>query len=169
MLYLSTISRRQCQITLSPICRFQDRSSACPQTLFLPDCPRMPVLRTRVTYPTASRWSRGACAHGRPLAQPPVLVLWHLGCWKVHSRGLLAGVPGLDFEEGDELYTSWLDTPPEEAVIQARVKADQEAERSEQADNAVNNVLDALRTNGYKLAPRIEDVRIIGDGTPGGR
>jgi hypothetical protein len=30
-----------------------------------------------------------------------------------------------------ELYTSWLDSPPEKAVIEARVEADQEAERSE--------------------------------------
>ena len=51
-----------------------------------------------------------------------------------------------------ELHTSWLDTPPEEAVIQARVETDQEAERSEQVNDAVNKILDALRSNGYELA-----------------
>jgi uncharacterized protein YggE len=59
-----------------------------------------------------------------------------------------------------ELYTSWLDTPPEEAVIQARVETDQEAERSEQVNNAVNKILDALRSNGYEPALRIEDVEV---------
>lgn len=49
-----------------------------------------------------------------------------------------------------ELHTSWLDTPPEEAVIQTRVEADQEADRSEQVNDAVNTILDALRRSGYQ-------------------
>ncbi len=57
-----------------------------------------------------------------------------------------------------ELYTSWLDTPPEEAVIEARVEADQEAVRSEQVNDAVSKIVDALRSNGYEPALRIEDV-----------
>jgi transcriptional regulator with XRE-family HTH domain len=61
-----------------------------------------------------------------------------------------------------QLYTSWLDTPPEEAVIEARVEADQEAVRSEQVNDAVNKILDALRSNGYEPALRIEDVEIHG-------
>jgi transcriptional regulator with XRE-family HTH domain len=61
-----------------------------------------------------------------------------------------------------ELYTSWLDSPPEEAVIEARVEADQEAERSEQVNDAVSRILDALRSNGYEPALRIEDVEIHG-------
>ena len=61
-----------------------------------------------------------------------------------------------------ELHTSWLDTPPEEAVIEARVEADQEAARSEQVNNAVNKILEALRSNGYEPALRIEDVEIHG-------
>src|SRR5262245_19140910 len=61
-----------------------------------------------------------------------------------------------------ELHTSWLDTPPEEAVIEARVEADQEAARSEQVNDAVNKVLEALRSNGYEPALRIEDVEIHG-------
>jgi transcriptional regulator with XRE-family HTH domain len=48
------------------------------------------------------------------------------------------------------LHTSWLDTPPEEPMIEARVEADQEAERSEQVKDAVNKILDALRSNGYQ-------------------
>jgi hypothetical protein len=61
-----------------------------------------------------------------------------------------------------ELHTSWLDTPPEDAVIEARVEADQEAGRSEQVNNAVNKILDALRSNGYEPALRVEDVEIHG-------
>jgi transcriptional regulator with XRE-family HTH domain len=61
-----------------------------------------------------------------------------------------------------ELHTSWLDTPPEEAVIEARVEADQEAARSEQVNDSVNKILDALRSNGYEPALRIEDVEVHG-------
>jgi transcriptional regulator with XRE-family HTH domain len=61
-----------------------------------------------------------------------------------------------------ELHTSWLDTPPEEAVIEARVEIDQEAVRSEQVNDTVNKILDALRSNGYEPALRIEDVEIHG-------
>lgn len=50
-----------------------------------------------------------------------------------------------------ELHTSWLDTPPEEAVIQARVETDHEEARSEQVNDAVNKILDALRSNGYDV------------------
>jgi hypothetical protein len=39
-----------------------------------------------------------------------------------------------------ELHTSWLDTPPEEAVIEARVEADQEAARAEQVNDAVSKI-----------------------------
>lgn len=61
-----------------------------------------------------------------------------------------------------ELHTSWLDTPPEEAVIEARVEADREAVRSEQVNDAVSKILDALRNNGYEPTLRIEDVEIHG-------
>jgi transcriptional regulator with XRE-family HTH domain len=61
-----------------------------------------------------------------------------------------------------ELHTSWLETPPEEAVIEARVEADQEAARSEQVNDAVSKILDALRSNGYDPALRIEDVEVHG-------
>jgi transcriptional regulator with XRE-family HTH domain len=61
-----------------------------------------------------------------------------------------------------ELHTSWLDTPPEEAVIEARVEADQEAARSEQVNDAVNKILDALRSSGYDTALHIEDVEVHG-------
>jgi transcriptional regulator with XRE-family HTH domain len=65
-----------------------------------------------------------------------------------------------------ELHTSWLDTPPEEAVIQARVETDEEAARSEQVNDAVNKILDALRSNGYEPALRIEDVEVHGGPGP---
>ncbi len=61
-----------------------------------------------------------------------------------------------------ELHTPWLDTPPEEAVIEARVEADRETTRSEQVSDAVSKILDALRSNGYEPALRIEDVEIHG-------
>ena len=57
-----------------------------------------------------------------------------------------------------ELHTSWLDTLPEEAVIEARVEIEQEAARSEQVNDAVNKILDVLRSNGYEPVLRIEDV-----------
>ncbi len=42
------------------------------------------------------------------------------------------------------------------------MEADQEAGRSEQVNNAVNKILDALRSNGYEPALRIEDVEVHG-------
>jgi hypothetical protein len=54
--------------------------------------------------------------------------------------------------------------PPEEAVIEAPVEIDQEAERSEQVNDTANKILDALRTIGYEPALRIEDVEIQGAG-----
>jgi transcriptional regulator with XRE-family HTH domain len=63
-----------------------------------------------------------------------------------------------------ELHTSWLDVPPEEAVIQARVETDLEEIRSEQVNDAVNKILDALRSNGYKPTLRMEDVEVHGAG-----
>jgi transcriptional regulator with XRE-family HTH domain len=63
-----------------------------------------------------------------------------------------------------ELHTSWLDTLAEQAVIEARVKADQDAARSEQVNDAVNKILDALRSNGHKPTLRIEDVEVDGGG-----
>jgi transcriptional regulator with XRE-family HTH domain len=63
-----------------------------------------------------------------------------------------------------ELHTSWLDTPAEEAVIEARVETDQEAARSEQVNDEVNKILDVLRSNGYKPTLRIEDVEVDGSG-----
>ena len=61
-----------------------------------------------------------------------------------------------------ELHTSWLNTPPEEAVIEARVEAEHVAARSEQINDAVNRILETLRSNGYEPALRIEDVEVHG-------
>jgi len=63
-----------------------------------------------------------------------------------------------------ELHTSWLDTAPEEAVIETRAEADQEAARSGRVNDTVNKILDALRRNGYEPALGIEDVDIDGSG-----
>jgi hypothetical protein len=65
-----------------------------------------------------------------------------------------------------ELYTSWLDTPAEEAVIEARVEYATEDERREQLHSEVSKILDTLRGNGYEPALRIEDIKIFG-GEPG--
>jgi hypothetical protein len=43
-------------------------------------------------------------------------------------------------------------------VIEARVEAGHEAARSEQLNDAVVKILDALRSNGYEPALRIEDI-----------
>jgi transcriptional regulator with XRE-family HTH domain len=64
-----------------------------------------------------------------------------------------------------ELYTSWLDSPAEQAVIEARMEIGQEEEHAQQVDDAVGKVLDALRSTGYEPALRIEDVE-IGQGGP---
>ena len=47
-------------------------------------------------------------------------------------------------------------------MIEARVEADQQAARSEQVNDAVSKILEALRSNGYEPALRIEDVEIHG-------
>jgi transcriptional regulator with XRE-family HTH domain len=57
-----------------------------------------------------------------------------------------------------DLHTSWLDTPAERAVIEARVEADEEEAQALRVDDAVDKVLGALRTTGYKPTLRIEDV-----------
>jgi transcriptional regulator with XRE-family HTH domain len=59
---------------------------------------------------------------------------------------------------GIQLYTSWLTSPPEEAVLEARVEAAHEATRTEQLNDEVEKILDALRANGYQPHLRIEDI-----------
>jgi hypothetical protein len=71
---------------------------------------------------------------------------------QAHNAGLIV----------TELHTSWLDTPSEEAVIQARVEADQEADHSEQVNDAVNMIMDTLHRNGYQPTLHIEDVEVHG-------
>jgi transcriptional regulator with XRE-family HTH domain len=66
-----------------------------------------------------------------------------------------------------ELDTSWLSTPPEEAVIQARIETDQEEAQAEQVSDQLDKVLAALRTAGYEPVLRIEDiVEHEGGGSP---
>ena len=65
-----------------------------------------------------------------------------------------------------ELYTSWLTVPPEEAVIEARVDAGHETAHSEQLNDAVVKILDALRSNGYEPTLRIENIEYHGGGGP---
>ena len=63
-----------------------------------------------------------------------------------------------DAGRGVELYTSWLTTPAEEAVIEARVESETEDEVREQLHNEVSKILDALRSNGYEPHRHIEDI-----------
>ena len=44
------------------------------------------------------------------------------------------------------------------------METDQEAARSGQVNDAVNKILDALRSSGYEPALRIEDVEVHGTG-----
>jgi hypothetical protein len=75
----------------------------------------------------------------------------HLVANPVHGAQALAVVAARHARDAGlavtELHTSWLDTPLEEAVIQARVEIDHEAERSGQINDAVAKTLDALRSN----------------------
>jgi transcriptional regulator with XRE-family HTH domain len=63
-----------------------------------------------------------------------------------------------------ELHTSWLSTPPEEAVIQARIETYQDETQAERVSDEVGKVLAALRTAGYEPLLRIEDVEVMGGG-----
>jgi len=63
-----------------------------------------------------------------------------------------------DAGRGVQLYTSWLTTPAEEAVIEARVESETEDEAREQLHDEVSKILDALRSNGYEPHRHIEDI-----------
>ena len=67
-----------------------------------------------------------------------------------------------------ELHTSWLTSPPEEAVIEARVEEEHEAASEEPLNDEVVKVLDALRSNGYEPILRIEDITSEGGDPPPG-
>lgn len=49
-------------------------------------------------------------------------------------------------------------------MIQARVEADQEEGHSEQVNDAVDMIMESLRSHGYKPTLRIEDVEVHGGG-----
>jgi transcriptional regulator with XRE-family HTH domain len=63
-----------------------------------------------------------------------------------------------------ELDTTWLDMPPEEAAIEARIAADEAAGQSQNVAEAVGKVRDALRAAGYEPTLRIEDIKVGGGG-----
>ena len=63
-----------------------------------------------------------------------------------------------------ELDTSWLSTPPEEAVIQARIETYRADAEVDHVSDEVGKVLAALRTAGYEPLLRIEDIEITGGG-----
>jgi transcriptional regulator with XRE-family HTH domain len=57
--------------------------------------------------------------------------------------------------------SGWLDTPPERAVIEARVEADQADDAGLRVDDEVDKVLQAFRDRGYEPQLRPEDIQII--------
>jgi transcriptional regulator with XRE-family HTH domain len=57
-----------------------------------------------------------------------------------------------------ELYTSWLTSPAEEAVIEARVEYATEDERHGRLNDEVSKIIDALRASGYEPHRHIEDI-----------
>ncbi len=67
-----------------------------------------------------------------------------------------------------ELYTSWLTTQAEEAVIEARVDQGHEATLSEHLNDEVEKILSALRSSGYEPIMRIEDITYHEGGPPPG-
>jgi hypothetical protein len=60
-----------------------------------------------------------------------------------------------------ELHTSWLDTSPEGAVIEAQVRADQEAP-APPVNDAVSKILDSLRSTATNRPCAFEDVEVHG-------
>jgi transcriptional regulator with XRE-family HTH domain len=72
-----------------------------------------------------------------------------------------------DAGHGVGLYTSWLTTTPEEAVIEARVEYETEDARHEQLGSEVSKILDALRINGYEPHLHIEDITFHPAEAPG--
>jgi transcriptional regulator with XRE-family HTH domain len=62
-----------------------------------------------------------------------------------------------------EWQLTWLNTPAEEAVIDARVDSEHEEEQALQKVDAIHKVLDALRAAGYKGTLSLEDVKVDGD------
>jgi hypothetical protein len=63
-----------------------------------------------------------------------------------------------------DLDTGWLSTPPEQAVIEARIETDQEDAQAQVVYEEVGKVLEALRSAGYHPTLRIEDIEIVGGG-----
>jgi transcriptional regulator with XRE-family HTH domain len=58
--------------------------------------------------------------------------------------------------------TSWLAIPAEQAVIEARVQADQEYARTRHLDSEVTKVVNALRAAGYEPALRLDGAPATG-------
>jgi transcriptional regulator with XRE-family HTH domain len=62
--------------------------------------------------------------------------------------------------------SGWLDTPPERAVIEARVEADQEEDARLRIDDEVDKILQAFRDHGYQPQLHPEDIEIVEPGDP---
>jgi transcriptional regulator with XRE-family HTH domain len=68
-----------------------------------------------------------------------------------------------------EMRTSWLDIPAERAVIEARIESERHEDAAIAVDEAVDQVLQALRDRGYDARLRPEDVEVEGGGPPPAR
>lgn len=60
-----------------------------------------------------------------------------------------------------ELWTSWLDIPAERAVIEVRHEGEQHDKITEQIDDDVDKVMQALRDRGYEPKLRPEDIEEV--------
>jgi hypothetical protein len=67
----------------------------------------------------------------------------------------------MDSCTGDRAWPS-----SQSAMVQFQSRRNQHAERSEQVNDEINKISDALRSNGYRPTLRIEDVEVHGGGPP---
>jgi transcriptional regulator with XRE-family HTH domain len=74
-----------------------------------------------------------------------------------HREARDAGVPVR------QMYTAWLETPAEEAIIEVRMAEAYEDQHQEQLSARVGQVIDALRSTGYEPLLRVDDIKYSGD------
>lgn len=65
---------------------------------------------------------------------------------------------------GDEgpLWGTWVQTPAERAVIEARIETERHDEQVEQLDDEVDKLLRAFRDNGYQPLINVDQITLVG-------
>jgi transcriptional regulator with XRE-family HTH domain len=63
-----------------------------------------------------------------------------------------------------ELDTSWLTTPPEQAVFESRIEARHEEELGDHLIDELDKINNALRASGYEPNLRVEDIKSVQGG-----